>query len=471
MRSGEGGYFSDDTIIAVATSLSGDAGVGIIRLSGNKSLAVAQKFCDGFDSPNPRFLYRISVKDNEEILDDGLAVYFPQGASFTGEEVVELQLHGGRALLQSVLQLLISSGMCRIAKPGEFSFRAIQNGRMTVDQAQAVQQLVVAKSKYELWSARQNISKARAAEFDSLLEKIRHLLSLVELSIDFIDQDVEVISKESAYSSLSSISSEVEQLYQKLILSRRIARGIYIVLVGDPNAGKSTLFNQILAEDRSIVSSEAGTTRDLVTEEFLLGPYRVRLADTAGLRVSNHVIEKEGIERTKTSIEEADLVLLVLDGELALEFQKKGKLEEFFAARQNGKARIVVLNKAESLEISNVGGLLLEMLLPHQKLILTSAMGGRGIDMLLEGLKVALDDELGIGITSPLPTELQFEMVVKCNEAIKASVQLLHDNGLQFPELLSESLKIAAQALSDVSGATTPDTILEKIFKDFCIGK
>ncbi len=290
--------------LAIATSLGGDGGVGIIRLSGDLSLKAAQLCTKGFESPKPRYLHRVDFlaaesggvfgSDHQQrtTLDDGLAVFFPRGGSFTGEDVVELQMNGGRFVLQQLLKEVLRTKMCRLALPGEFSFRAVKNGEMSLNQAQAINQLVKARSQYEIWSARQNISGQRSKEFTDIADRLRHLLALSELSIDFIDQDVEVISYDKMRNEVDAILTQVNLLLVKLELAQRIAQGPLVVFAGDPNAGKSTLFNALLAEDRAIVSEEPGTTRDVITVELLLGPYRLRLADKAGLRTTDNSIER-----------------------------------------------------------------------------------------------------------------------------------------------------------------------------------
>ena len=278
-------YFSFDTIAAISTSLAGDGGVGIIRLSGSNSLEISQKIAEGFENPTPRFLHRVVIKDHDgSILDDGLGVYFEKNASFTGEEVVELQLHGGRILLQKILSLILETKKARLALPGEFSFRAVRNGKMTTLKAETINQIVHAKSIYEVKESQKNISKERIKEFHLIADKIKNLLTLSELSIDFIDQDVEVMSLNKAKKDAEKLKDQLENLIKRMRLAKRIASGIKVVLIGEPNAGKSTLFNALLAEDRSIVSSQAGTTRDIVSEEFVLEPYIIKLSDTAGIR-------------------------------------------------------------------------------------------------------------------------------------------------------------------------------------------
>ncbi|MEW6057588.1 MAG: tRNA uridine-5-carboxymethylaminomethyl(34) synthesis GTPase MnmE [Bdellovibrionota bacterium] len=467
-----GNYFSNDTIVAIATSLAGDGGVGIIRLSGSQALSIAQKACTGFEAPQPRYLHRIQVKNpvTQEVLDDGLAVFFPEGQSFTGEEVVELQLHGGRFLLQGILQSLLSMGGCRMALPGEFSFRAVKNDRMSLSGASALGQLISAKSLFEAQAARRNLGATRTRRFDEIASKIKNLLAQSELSIDFVDQDVEVISKEEMKDQVDQLLLKLDDLLVQMKTAQRLAKGLLVALVGLPNAGKSTLFNAILAEERAIVSAEAGTTRDIITEEFSLGPYFLRLADTAGLREASGSVEKEGITRAQELARQADLALLVIDGGVAL--------KEVASAASLCKTwetpTVIVLNKAELLDFAEREKriqVLRQAVGEKGAITVVSALEADGIPELFETIRANLDSRFGLGLNGFLPTEFQLQMVLECRAGLAQVLDLLRASGLSHPELISASLNSSVRALSDLVGETTPDTVLAKIFSEFCIGK
>lgn len=475
-----GNYFANDTIAAVATSLAGDAGVGVIRLSGPLSLKCAQAVCVGFEKPEPRFLHRIEIKERQAILDDGLGVHFPKGQSFTGEEVVELQLHGGRFLLQKILGLLIRSGDCRLALPGEFSFRAVRNGKMTLAAAEGVKQIIEAKSQFEVDLARKNLSAQRTKDVSELGSKILNLLAQTELSIDFIDQDVEVISEQALLVELKALQNKTDELLKKCMLAQRIAHGLKVTLVGAPNAGKSTVFNALLAEDRAIVSPEAGTTRDVITEEFLLGPYRVRLADTAGIREDVGAIEREGIERAIEALNLADLVLFVVDASQSLQKIEKNISERLPLFSPSGiqKKTLVLLNKwdlVRSQEASEKQSAIFQILskfsISDKVPLMLGAASGLGVSEVLSEMRVTLDGAFGLGKDAFLPTEFQIQMFLKCSASLQEACELVQKTGLSHPELLSVQLHGATRALSDVVGETTPDTVLVKIFTEFCIGK
>lgn len=465
-----GNYFSSDTIAAIATSIAGDAGVGVIRISGEASLKAAQTICRGFDDPKPRYLHRIEIVDPQalRVIDDGLAVLFSGAHSFTGEAVVELQLHGGRFLLQSILRILIGSGLCRMALPGEFSFRAVRNGKLSLSGAEALGQIIGAKSMFEVQAARRNLGQSRTREFDEIAKKLRDLLAQCELSIDFIDQDVEVISADALSRELEALAKSLDSLLAQLRSAQRIAKGLQVTLVGMPNAGKSTLFNAVLSEERAIVSPVAGTTRDVITEDLIIGPYYVRLADTAGIRTAGGQIELEGINRAKELAAKSELVVLVCDTS-----QGEAKLAAAVAqARSLGSDPIVVLNKYE-LVSDTARGALVEKLgkIGVSKHVLVSAVSGAGIDRLLDLIRECLDARYGNVLDSFLPTEFQLQMLLQAKEALEQVRGLVAQAGLANPELISAGLVSSVRALSDLVGETTPDTVLAKIFSEFCIGK
>lgn len=455
-------YFSDDTIVAIATSLAGDAGVGIIRLSGSNALLVSQKYTNGLEKPNPRYAHRIRIVDpkSKEGLDDGIAIYFPKGESFTGEEVVELQIHGGRFLLQKILGILCESQMCRLAKAGEFSFRAVQNRKISIHQAEAIHQLVKAKSFFEVRAARNGIGKRQVELFRKLLESTHNLLAQSELSIDFSDQDVEVISTKKMIDVLSQNISSAKSIKEQLLMARKVAKGIQVTIAGKPNAGKSTLFNKILLDDRAIVSEVEGTTRDVITEEIQIGPYAIRLADTAGLRNTNENIEGQGILRAKELLEQSDLVIYLAD-----------ITNPDISPSAINENTVLVLTKADLISPTNVEQIKKEIEKKFPRSLVTTHAKNESTENLLNLMRFKLDSVYNLGQNIFLANDAQIQMLTDFIEHNKDALDLVSRSGQQNPELISAELHSAANALSECMGETTPDIILNKIFNEFCIGK
>ncbi len=453
--------------------MAGDGGVGIIRLSGDKSLQLAKEIVEGLDRPTPRYLHRVVVKDNEgHDIDDGLGVFFEAGASFTGEEVVELQLHGGRFTLRKVLRFLMAAG-ARLALPGEFTFRAVRNGKMNLNQAQALNQFIHAKSQYEAWSARKSLSANRVEVFELIAEKMRRLLALLELSIDFIDQDVEVLSPQSFEQTLLECENSLAGIYKQVSLSKKIALGLSVAFYGKPNAGKSTLFNGLLSEDRAIVSEEPGTTRDVITEELELGPYRVRLGDTAGIREGAATLEEKGIHKTRRLVTEADLKILLIDSSSATVEQTQ---ESYRELRIEAKPDVLVLTKLDLLDALKIEKLRNAFSSENVRLALVSGTSGEGLSELLNTMQQALDEKFGLGLEIPLPTELQLTMLEQCASEVQKAKEVFKvgsagQASLRDPEILAAILRRAVNALSQIVGETSADDILIKIFSEFCIGK
>ncbi|MGE4232134.1 MAG: tRNA uridine-5-carboxymethylaminomethyl(34) synthesis GTPase MnmE [Bacteriovoracia bacterium] len=462
-------YFNNDTICAVATSLASDAGVGIIRLSGSQALFCAQQLTKGFENPEPRYLHRIEIQDKGIILDDGLAVFFDGKNSFTGEPIVELQLHGGRYLLQKILGLILEKTSARLALPGEFSFRAVKNNKLSLGEALALNRLIHAQSDFEVTSARRKFSSNQKEFYISLAKRIRDLLAKTELSIDFSDQDVEVISASEMKEVLENLLIEAKEQVKKVKLSKRVAKGFTIVLAGEPNAGKSTLFNAILSEDRAIVSEIAGTTRDIITEDFNLGPYRINLADTAGFRETQGVIESDGIARARSLLNDAEVILFVLDStkkdiDLRAEIENLG-LQRFI------KKLVIVSNKSDivrSEHLDLIRKQASELQIQNYSVSATKALG---VAMLLKGICNELDKRYQLSFDVFLHSETQEKILAQAVEKLEEAFFEVSQRGVSSPEILSSCLFTAAHALSVVAGETTPDSVLTQIFNEFCIGK
>jgi len=468
---GNAGYLAQDTIVAPATAVGG--AIAIIRLSGGKSGPIVCALTAGKVDPAsapPRTLIRANLRDERGgLLDDAMIAWFPGPGSYTGEDSAEIHVHGGAWVVSRVLQNLHARG-ARRALPGEFSFRAVRNGKMNLSQAEAVSDLIGAENEAAASLALEKMSGTQSKLVSELAEELRNLATFGEVGIDFADQDIEEVS-------LPALRKRAERARQRLqLLSESYARGSKIqsgvgtALLGLPNAGKSSFFNALLGEDRSIVSEIAGTTRDIVRERVTLSGTRasvtLRLEDTAGLRESSDPIEKIGIERTRQATHRADLLLLVVDARTTRE-----TIDLFLtqsAAPISEKRRVIgVLSKcdlATPREIEGARAALSES--GKRRVVETSAFTGAGIQ---EASLVIADEcesmthrEAGEVL---LTRESQAEAVNEAREHL--------DRALTAPqiELFAADLRQSLASLGPLIGETPAEEILTRIFSTFCIGK
>lgn len=431
---------SDDTIAAIATAAGG--GVGIIRMSGSKAISLATRHFRPKDPKGKPLVERAralvygTFRDGDEVLDDGMAVVMPGPRTFTGEDIAELHLHGGALHLRRCLEVLLRAG-ARLAEPGEYSKRAFMNGRIDLTRAEAIADLIAAKTDRALAHARQHL---RGAMWDLAMDVRERLLQLraeVEANIDFVTEDIPPFVPLAIATRADALAERLEGLAATYQRGRLLREGARVVLVGPPNAGKSSLFNALLASERAIVTPIAGTTRDTLEESIDIAGVPVVLIDTAGLRHTEDVIEALGVQRTNDAMAAADLVLrLVPPGEHA-------------AA---DSTTLVVYSKAD--------------LAPRDGLAV-SATTGQGLDALRHAIAQRLgvdhQDELVLG------RERQRVAVDEAASALRRAALGLRE-GLP-PELPAVDLQDAMDALGTLVGVTTIEDVLDRLFSSFCIGK
>ncbi len=304
------------TIVALATPL-GRSGIGVIRLSGNDSLSILQKITDvdGLFEPEPRFAHLKQLRDPQtgEVIDEALITYFKTPNSFTGEDVVEISCHGSPVLLRQVIDICLKLG-ARMADAGEFSLRALANGRMNLAEAEAIRDLIDAQTAT---AARQAVRQLRG-EFSNRLQPIKdellHVMVVLESALEFVEDDLPEFQTKKIKTQLEVLAGDVGQIASTFQAGRLIREGLRVAIVGRPNAGKSSLFNALIGSDRAIVTEIAGTTRDQIHESFTINNIPVSLIDTAGLRETADTVESIGVERSRMAMADADLVIVVLDG-------------------------------------------------------------------------------------------------------------------------------------------------------------
>ena len=460
------GYLAEDTIAALASGLGG--AVAVVRLSGPQALSLLGKMVRDPESHPPGQLFRVQLRDGEgKPLDDALVVHFKGPRSFTGEDVVEFQIHGSPWIASRLLKMLFAQGV-RPALPGEFSFRAVRNGKLTLSQAQAIPEIVGARSSDTLQIALEQLGGSQARLFSEIAETLRNLLTLAEAGIDFSDQDLDEVSLERLQIRAREIRARIHSISSTFERGQLLRGGVPVAFLGKPNAGKSSLFNALLGEERAIVSEIPGTTRDLLPETLLLSGQGTqvlfRVADAAGLREGEAVeaIEREGIARARQWSAQAKILLLIAEPETSV-----AELQALVRLAPPGKTVLGVCTKADRMSQ--------EQEIPAewktfgvQDWLKTSAHQGTGIDLLCERLvELALpwisEVSRGEGIT--LTREDHWN-------ATQGAIQAL-DRALDSAshELFSADLRHALNALFPWIGETLADDILGKIFSEFCIGK
>jgi len=452
-----------DTIAAIATA-PGLGGIGVIRLSGPEALAAGLKLT-GRRSLTPRYAHYARLRDGAgETLDEGLVVYFPGPHSFTGEDVVELQGHGGPVVLAALLERCLELG-ARQANPGEFTQRAFLNDRMDLLQAEAVADLISARSLGAHRAALRSLSGAFSTAVHALEAQLSSLRVWVEAALDFPDEDLDLLADPAVAERLSTLESDLAALLAQSQSGRVMNEGVRAVLLGEPNVGKSSLMNRLTQHETSIVTDRPGTTRDIVREQVLIDGIPLLLLDTAGLRDNADVIEAEGIRRAQAAAGEAELLLYVSDFR---DTAQAGLTRRELEARLGWALPPVVLhlrNKSdlcpEALQPSAAGE---KGSLPA---VVVSARTGAGLEELKAALKSALGAQAPEGSFSARTRHLALLETVKGSLAEARSI-------LQsFPsaDLVADQLRRAHDALGEMTGEVTPDDLLGRIFSTFCIGK
>ncbi|KES16690.1 MULTISPECIES: tRNA uridine-5-carboxymethylaminomethyl(34) synthesis GTPase MnmE [Gilliamella] len=450
-----------DTIVAQATP-PGRGGVGILRVSGPKAQDVAKAVLGIL--PKPRYAHYLPfLASDGTTLDEGIALFFPNPHSFTGEDVLELQGHGGPVILDLLLKRILDIPSVRIARPGEFSERAFLNDKLDLAQAEAIADLIDASSEQAAKSALSSLQGVFSKKINTLVEALIHLRIFTEAAIDFPEEEIDFLSD-------GKIAAELEQVIQRLNEVRQEAKqgsllreGMKVVIAGRPNAGKSSLLNALAGRDAAIVTDIAGTTRDVLREHIHIDGMPLHIIDTAGLREASDEVERIGIERAWQEIDQADRVLFMVDSTTTNETNPEKLWPEFIERLPKNMPVTVIRNKAdltgEPLGYSEQNGYCLIQL---------SARTGEGITLLRDHLKQVM------GFTSS--TEGGFLARRRHLQALEKAAEHLNNGQYQLTtfhagELLAEELRLAQEALSEITGEFTSDDLLGRIFSSFCIGK
>ncbi|MCW2235530.1 tRNA uridine-5-carboxymethylaminomethyl(34) synthesis GTPase MnmE [Azospirillum canadense] len=441
------------TIFALATA-PGRAGVAVVRISGLAS-GDALAALTGKALPRPREAKLVKLRDPKsgEVLDDALVLYFTAPRSFTGEDVVELHLHGGRAVVAGVVEALGALPGLRVAEPGEFTRRAFENGKLDLTEAEAVADLVDAETSAQRRQALRQMEGALGTLYDGWRERLTRSLAHIEADIDFPDEDLPSSVSDAARPVLATLAAEIDTHLDDNGRGERLREGLHIAIVGAPNAGKSSLLNALARRDAAIVSARAGTTRDVIEVHLDLGGYPVVLADTAGLReAAADEVEEEGIRRARDRAAHADVKVAVFDA-TALP-----ALDAATVALVDGDT-VVVLNKTDLA--SDHGGIVVV----GQGALSVSARTGAGLADLEKRLTAFAADRLASSGVPALTRARHRSALEECRDALRRALDA------PLPELMAEDVRLASRALGRITGRVDVEDLLDVIFRDFCIGK
>lgn len=462
----EQSMYEETTIAAIATA-PGEGGIGIIRLSGVSASEIADKiFHTGkiktFKEAVPRMMYFGHVTDGGKRIDEGLAVYMKAPHSYTGEDVVEIQIHGSAEALRETLALALRSGAVP-AMRGEFTKRAFLNGRLDLAQAEAVMDIISAKGEAALTQAESHLSGALSGFVHGVMEELKDLITKLEVTIDYPEEDLEDLTMEETGDALEKIDKSLSALLKRSEEGRVIREGLRTAIIGRPNAGKSSLLNALLQEERAIVTDVPGTTRDTIEEAVRISGVSLLLMDTAGLRETDNKVEQIGIERARASMEKADLILAVIDGSSSLDEEDKTILHSL-----GGKKAIVILNKYDlTPEVKTED---IWEIAEHVPVVSLSARYGSGMDELWEELrKITAKQDADAGRVLFLTNLRHVELVRKALDNIlraRASVR----EGLQ-ADFIVIDLTEAWRTMGEITGDTMDDELIHSIFSRFCVGK
>jgi tRNA modification GTPase len=453
-----------DTIAAISTP-PGRGGIGIIRISGTEARAIAEKALKRPPDWKPWAASLADLIDAESrVIDHVVVTYFAAPRSYTAEDVVEIACHGSPVVLRHALERACDAG-ARLAEPGEFTLRAYINGRIDLPQAEAIRDLIESTTLYQARVAAQQVEGSVSRRIQPVKEQMLELISLLEAGIDFAEDDISVASLEDILARLDPILGGVRELIDSFAYGKLVHSGFTLAVVGRPNVGKSSLFNRLLEQDRAIVTDIPGTTRDLVSETAALDGIPVKFVDTAGIRKGDDIVENLGIARSYQAMADADLTLVVVDISECLEAADRDLIER---AMNQGRC-IVVGNKCD-LGLP-AGGVDSQpswqgMTLPHA----VSALSGEGIDELRRAIIGAIAPQGRIEQDGGFITSLRHELLLKESRDALEQARGAALHGIPH-EMLLLDLYAALRPIDGITGATTADDILNRIFSTFCIGK
>ena len=456
----------DTTVAAIATS-PGQSGIGIIRISGVKALNILESLFEPADQQRwqkrgPWQMYLGHIVDQGRSVDEVLVVFMNAPKSYTGEDVVEIHSHGGRLVQQRIMHLLLEQGISAAA-PGEFTKRAFLNGRLDLVQAESVIDIIEASNEQGLEAANAQLRGRLSKGIEEMADRLLRLIAFHEAALDFPEDEIEAMEEDTVRKEVLAIKTRLAELIGSYEQGRMMKDGIRTAIIGKPNVGKSSLLNVLLQEARAIVTDVPGTTRDTIEELLHLGDVSLRITDTAGIRDTDDLVERIGVEKSRQALEDADLVLLVLDVHAGIDEQDEELLR---IVEGTGKPFIPVWNKADLLQEEDRPVWLDQI----PEAIAVSAKEDAGIDTLIETVKrrVSLEESAIVRDRTVTRTR-HYELLVRADQDLNSFLRSRDD---QMPmDFLSIDLRSALENLGEILGRNTSEDIFDTIFQEFCLGK
>ncbi len=458
---------NNDTIAAIATA-PGEAGLAVVRISGPKALSVAESTfiaCRKHSEPQTAYTARYGaiVDKNGNKIDDVVLLVMHAPHSYTGEDTAEISCHGGSTVTAMVLNTVLQYGI-RLANPGEFTMRAFLNGRMDLVQAEAVADLIHARTNAAVQSARRQLDGGLSRVCSELRSDIVGVLAAVEVTIDYSDE-VPELDREIISADISAIIDKLRMLLNGALQGRMVREGLNVVILGKPNVGKSSLLNRLLGYERAIVTDTAGTTRDILQEAANIHGVPVTLVDTAGLRDTVDIVEQQGVQRAESAAAMADTILAVADAKTGVTSEDERALR---TAQQAGVRVLAVVNRcdlASDSQAAAVAAQLEQLLGTTGPALKVSAHTGEGLPLLQQAIAPRSESIEAVGIT-----RLRHETA--CSRAIESLQRaVMSTNSLMPADFITIDLHEAVDALAEITGEGAPDELIHRIFKDFCVGK
>jgi len=459
----------DDTIVAISTPV-GEGGIGIVRLSGKDALKIADRIFLPKNGKKPSSFktytvhYGHVVEKERRIIDEVILTLMRAPGSYTKEDVVEINCHSGIAPLRKILDLVLVKG-ARLAEPGEFTKRAFLNGRIDILQAESVLDIIRAKTDLSLKAAMNNLQGLFSKKIKDIRDGLMHIFAHIEASIDFSEEDIDKIRKKDIFNGLKQARKDMERLISTAYGGRILRQGIKTVICGAPNVGKSSLMNALLKESRAIVTHIPGTTRDTIEEIVNIKGIPVILVDTAGIASATHPVAKEGIKRSRISIQNADLVLLVLD------YGRKLKTEDLDIMRNikdKGREPIIVVNKIDLKKSINTGTL--KKLFPKKPIVYISAVNLSGIDKLENTIQdIIFKGGAATADLASVSNDRQLEILRRSLKEVNGAIASYKDRVPM--DCIGIYVRSSIENLGEITGHTITEEALDRIFSEFCIGK